>query len=223
MKLLAYHGDPKIKEHYLSRVRAHAAADEILHGRFWEGGKGCAVGCTIHSADHARYETELGIPRQIAHLEDQIFEMLWPDIARKWPERFLAAIPVGADLAPIIPEFLIWTLTDPKDGILALALVDDHAMVLKIAELYERRLKGDEPTDSDWNAAGDALSKAPDSNTSHTARAVWEAREAGSAKAAARAAWVALEAWAVQDDDAEEKFPQRQADKLIDLLKAVPV
>jgi hypothetical protein len=41
--LRAFHGDPAIKATYLARVHAHAAADEIVQGKYWEGGKGCAV------------------------------------------------------------------------------------------------------------------------------------------------------------------------------------
>jgi hypothetical protein len=53
--LRAFHGDPKIRNRYLKRVRAHAAADQIIHGTYWQEGRGCAVGCTIHSDDHAAY------------------------------------------------------------------------------------------------------------------------------------------------------------------------
>ena len=69
-KLIAFHGKQSVKDFYIERVRAHAAADEIIHGKYWENGKGCAVGCTIHSRTHARYETELGIPLALARLED---------------------------------------------------------------------------------------------------------------------------------------------------------
>lgn len=64
--LIAYHGDPAIKAKYLTRIQAHEAADEIIHGKYWENGKGCAVGCTVHSNSHAAFETELGIPRMLA-------------------------------------------------------------------------------------------------------------------------------------------------------------
>jgi len=60
--LIAYHGNPKIKEKYLKRVKAHAKADRLIQGIGWENGKGCAVGCTLEAYDHAAYETELGIP-----------------------------------------------------------------------------------------------------------------------------------------------------------------
>lgn len=42
--LLAFHGDPKVKAKYLRRVRAHEKADEIIHGVYWEKGRGCGVG-----------------------------------------------------------------------------------------------------------------------------------------------------------------------------------
>ena len=73
--MIAFHNDPTIKEKYLSRVTEHERADEIVKGQYWENGKGCAVGCTIHSGNHAAYETELGIPRWMARLEDCISEV----------------------------------------------------------------------------------------------------------------------------------------------------
>ena len=40
-KLLAFHNDPEIKAKYVARVKAHAEADEIIKGKYWEDGKGC--------------------------------------------------------------------------------------------------------------------------------------------------------------------------------------
>lgn len=56
-KLKAFHGDKKIKAKYLARVKAHYEADEIISGKYWENGKGCAVGCTVeaNSNAHDRY------------------------------------------------------------------------------------------------------------------------------------------------------------------------
>src|SRR5258707_9315460 len=113
-KLLSFHGKPEIKEFYLARVRAHRAADEIIHGTYWEKGKGCAVGCTIHSGTHSAYEIELGIPRELAHMEDGIFESLSNGRSSAWPEDFLSATPVGIDLSLVWPRFTLWTLIDPE-------------------------------------------------------------------------------------------------------------
>ena len=92
MILRAFHNDPAIKAKYLARVRAHRLADELIHGTYWQYGKGCAVGCTIHSSNHAAYETELGIPEILARLEDGLFEALPNGEAKVWPEAFLKAI-----------------------------------------------------------------------------------------------------------------------------------
>jgi hypothetical protein len=50
--MLSFHSDPSIKSNYITRVAGHADADEIVKGRYWENGKGCAVGCTIHGDVH---------------------------------------------------------------------------------------------------------------------------------------------------------------------------
>src|SRR5260370_14194673 len=112
--LLAYHGEPAIKDKYLARVAAHRAADQIIHGKYWENGKGCAVGCTIHSGNHAAYETELGIPVMLARLEDVIFEGMGNGNASTWPERFLSAIRPSADLSLVGWKFLLWLFEDTQ-------------------------------------------------------------------------------------------------------------
>jgi hypothetical protein len=110
--MLAYHNDPKIKTDILAQLARHRVADEIVKGRYWEDGKGCAVGCTLHSGNHAEYETRFGIPQMLARLEDCIFEGLPVEDARQWPERFMGAIQPGADLSRVGWQFLHWLLTD---------------------------------------------------------------------------------------------------------------
>jgi hypothetical protein len=114
--MLSYHSDPAIKARYLARVEGHAAADEIIKGQYWETGKGCAVGCTVHGASHADFERELGIPQMLAWLEDVIFEGLPNRAAKTWPERFLSSIEPGADLSPVGWQLLHWLLTGSGFG-----------------------------------------------------------------------------------------------------------
>ena len=108
----AFHNDPLIKAQYIARVRSHREAERLIKGVGWDNGRGCAVGCTLEAYDHARYPIELGIPEALARLEDAVFERLpeneWP----LWPEKFLDAIPVGAELEFIQWQFLHWLLTD---------------------------------------------------------------------------------------------------------------
>lgn len=109
-RLIAFHGKREIKDKYLARVRAHKKADQLVQGVYWERGKGCGVGCTIHSDNHAKYERLLGIPEQLARMEDSIFERLPLEEAVKWPVQFLAAIRVGADLTEVPAQMGYWLL-----------------------------------------------------------------------------------------------------------------
>lgn len=106
----AFHNDKKIQKKFLTRIRAHAKADELVKGKYWENGHGCAVGCTIHGSNHADYETELGIPEWLARVEDTFFENLPAEIAKAWPVKFLEAVNIGSDLSKIKAPFMIYIL-----------------------------------------------------------------------------------------------------------------
>ena len=111
-KMLSYHNDPKIKEAIIKKLVRHYELDEIVQGTYWENGKGCAIGCTIDSNDHAEYEKRFGIPEILARLEDRIFEGLALGDAKEWPIQFMKAIPVGVDLSRVQYKFMHWLLTD---------------------------------------------------------------------------------------------------------------
>ena len=120
MTLTAYHNDHKVKADLLSSLKAHAKADRIVKGQYWEDGKGCAVGCTLDSVghashcDHMAYERKLGIPVMLARLEDTIFEGLSNGDAKEWPIMFAQAIKPGADLSRVGWKFQHWILTGSR-------------------------------------------------------------------------------------------------------------
>ena len=237
--MLAFYNDQAIKDKYLSRVRLHRAADEIVKGQYWEGGKGCAVGCTVHSSDHLAYETELGIPRIIARLEDRIFENLPNELAMTWPERFLDAIPVGKDLSRVWPKFAIFLLTDPTQ------CNSRHEQCGIVAGHYQTTLDGGTV---DWfaaaaaadayaasayaaAAAADAAADAAAASAAYAAAAAYAyaayayaasaaaAAAAADAAAAAAAADAAAAAYAYRS--AKEKAYIAQSEKLLELLAEV--
>jgi len=141
--MTAFHGDPAIKEKYLARIAKHREMDELQRGLTGQDGRGCAVWCTLNKYEHAAYETELGIPRAIARLEDELFESLPLDVAMEWPQRFLAAIRPGADLSLVIAKFFVWLLVDPADGVLKFAKPPkSRAAIEQIAALYTRKANG---------------------------------------------------------------------------------
>jgi len=138
-KVLAFHNDPAIKEKYISWVKAHYVQDEIIKGKYWQDGKGCAVGCTVHSSKHDSYETELGISWRWALAEDGIFEALPNDQAKEFPLQFLEAIPVGADTEIAFRKFIIWTIGDKKDGLLTVIKNTEYRNILeRTLELYKQ-------------------------------------------------------------------------------------
>ena len=202
----SFHGDPKIKETYLTRIRAHAAADEIIKGKYWENGKGCAVGCTVHSSDHAAYEEELGIPRILARLEDGIFESLPNDLAMTWPVRFLEAVPVGVDLSLVWPKFAVWMLNDSEYGVIRFANSERTIKAIQtVVDLYQKKIDGISVSDEQWKAAASASAA--------------YAASASAASAAYAAASASAYASAAASAYARTKLRIAQSEKLLELLK----
>lgn len=111
----AFLDSKEVQEKYLNRIRKHAKADEFAKGIYWENGKGCAVGCTVHSSDHSDYETELGIPKWVAKLEDRIFEGLPNARAKLWPVEFLESVNIGSDLNKIKIPMLIFIVESARE------------------------------------------------------------------------------------------------------------
>lgn len=156
----AFHGEQTIKDEFIARIRTHCAADSLMQGHYWDGARGCAVGCTLEQADnfsgsiHTEYEPQLGIPAVVARLEDSVFENLHDEHDwRAWPEQFLTAIPVGADLSLVWPEFALWLLRG------ALASTNDvrapvHDVSIQIVDrvgcLYARQIDGAMPSQMEW-------------------------------------------------------------------------
>ena len=199
--MLAYHNDPAIKSKLLTDLQTHADHDQLVKGQYWENGKGCAVGCTLHSlgaagraSNHAEYETRLGIPQMLAQLEDRIFEGLPNADAMRWPMRFSAAINPGADLSLVGWKWLHWLLTE---GLLRVNDAASNAAIKQCSDVLLPLMRG-EPVD---HAAADAAARAAYAAAHAAAHAAARAAHAAAyaaayaaARAAARAAGAAVRA-----------------------------
>jgi hypothetical protein len=226
LTLTAYLGDPALKDRVLTGLAAHAAAEELVRGVYFEQGvddgkvRACSIGCTLHDLnpqlpanDHARFVSELGIPAQIAHLIDAIFEAQ-PDntAAAAWSQRIMAAIPVGADLTGVWDRYALWML----DGLVA----DGHdpdGVVSNMAGLFRRAVNGDNPDEREWDRAARAA---------WAAWAAWDARDAGDAGDAwaARAAWAARDARDARNaGDAWAALAAESTDQLVKLVSEAPM
>jgi len=150
--LRAFHNTIQIRQMYVERVLAHQLANEIMQGTSWKENAAGAVGCTLESNQHRRYEEELGIPRHLAYLEDRIFEGLpWKE-ARGFPFAFLTSIAVGADLSLVPAHILLWLLIDPEQGVLRFVGKQGQAIV-DVASLYQRVIAEESVSTQDWLVA----------------------------------------------------------------------
>lgn len=225
--LKAYHGKPTLKQALLKELAAHRKADQLIKGTYWDGGKGCAVGCTIDSlariegladlerGNHALYERYLGIPEPLARIEDGIFEGLPNALAQRWPEQFSAAIRPGADLSMVWVKF-VHNLLTAKTGGVQRQIARRPALkpsVDRVVALYARWIKGDKPPVAEWQQARSAA--AADAADAAAAAAYAAADAAAAAYAAAAAADAAAAAAAVRS-----KERVRQANALLRLLRA---
>lgn len=205
----AFVDTPVSKEQLLASLASHREKDRLVKGQYWEEGKGCAVGCSIHDfapgeeEHHSYYEKLFGIPESLARLEDNIFENLPNGEAQEWPERFVQAVRPGADLSQVADRWLLWLLSGDESP---LARWRDEPHIQAVATLYKRKLAGDSPTLEEWKAAGEAAEAAARAAAEAAARDVAAARDA--ARAAGEAAWdaagaaawdAARAAWAAGD------------------------
>lgn len=154
--MISFFGSQCLRDAVVERVREHQRLDQIAQLIYWDGSKGCAIGCVLHSGEHMAFEQQLGLPVFLAYLDEQIFENLPLDEAKAWPLRFIEAVPVGVDLELVFPRFMHWLLSDP-DGVRQYADARTVPIMDTIVAMYARRIDG-MPFDGD--AAGAAAGAA---------------------------------------------------------------
>jgi hypothetical protein len=218
--MIAYHGKPAIKAKYVKRMKAHIAADELIHGATegkikGDGFKGCAVTCCFEKYQHSLAPVEIGYPEQLSQLHDAIFEGLKAPADQKFALEFLSVVKEGADLSLVWSRFAIWLLADEKHGTRRFCDERGKAATDAVAALHQQRIDGSEPSAAAWAAASaaarDAASAAAwDAAWDAAWAAAWAAASAAASAAARDAAWDA--AW-----DAHYVV---MAAKLIELLRS---
>ena len=237
--MLAFKNTLVSKNDALAQIKMHYDADEIVKGKYWENGRGCAVGCQIHGSDHAQYETRFGIPQMLARLEDRIFEGLPNGKAKAWPVRFMQAIKPGADLSTVGWEFQyrlqINNLKFAKKHKFPKDVIDAIKLVIDVLEPMTKGKKVDESAArSAESAASAASAESAARSAAWSARsAAWSAESAASAarsaarsaesaarSAAENAAWSAESAAENAASAAENAAYEEMADLLIEIIEA---
>ncbi len=228
--MLAFHKDKAVKAKYLARIQAHRKADELRSGFYWEErgeGRfmGCAVGCILHSSNHANAEREIGVPSALARLLDRLFESLWrsdQEFAKGLPERFIKAPKVGADLTLVWAKFAHWMLLDLEAGVIRFAKTErTKAAIQNVGALYQRWIAGDKPATAEWESVRSAAADAAYAYAAAAADDAYAYAYAAAAAAAyAYAAAAAAYAYAAAADAyARSKHYKLMANKLISLME----
>jgi hypothetical protein len=152
--MLTFHNDQKIKDKYIARLKAHYEADEIIQGKYWENGKGDAIGCTVHSSDWHKYEKELGINNIYAQLENRIFMYMEGQDGKKFPVQFLESIPVGiADdvmYKNVFCKFMYWLLTHKDYGLIKCAYGEERKEFIYLSKLLKIVIDGGDVDHDEW-------------------------------------------------------------------------
>ena len=197
--MIAYNNDEKVKSKYVARMRAHIKADELVQGTGFESNgktRGCAVGCTLDRYDHKGFETELGIPEDVARLFDTLFEGLPVKNAPEFALDFLLAVKPGSDLTRIRFKFCAFLMREALARVEALTLNADLKKqvidaIWRSLKLNEEAGEGGVVSANRWSAARSAARSARSAARSAVRSAAWSAGNA--AESAARSARSAAE------------------------------
>jgi hypothetical protein len=106
-----------------AEVKHHVACDAIQQGCYWDGSRGCFIGCLSHSSDPAKVQDKYGLPIMLQRIAESIFESL----PLKEAQAFFAAFPTAVgcdnkDLSKVGWQFLaseLRSLPPQPDGITA--------------------------------------------------------------------------------------------------------
>ena len=219
--------DAQLASVVMAELQWHYEQDCIVKGKYWENGKGCAVGCLLKGSNHIEYEKSFGIPVMLAHLEDGMFEGLPKSDAALFPLDFMGAcMTVGKTRKQRMKKLNVvgwqlfhWVLTEelPKTIIGNGDVYDNvRKAIAQCADVLVPLTKGKKVNKKQARAAV------------HTARAARVARVARAARVAAYAARVAAYAAVPASADAANAAARvaaykRMADKLIELIKLAGV
>jgi len=108
----SFFGSGQFKEAVRARVQRHHDTDTVRQGVYFReddlgpsGGRGCFIGCALHSGKHADFASLLGMSSWFARMGEAFFEHSDAEVARGMPLPVYDAIKPGVDLTPIGEQY----------------------------------------------------------------------------------------------------------------------
>lgn len=189
----AFYGDATLRDAVVERVKKRILADQIVTGLapvYDEAASVCSLmGAAVQSDDMERYEGTLSIPAHVARLEEVVHGFLSQEITDaegnksyvlreptlNYPLDWLKAIPLGADLQLVTPEFIRWFLLDIADAPQPYGVVVNDAAktsAREIASLYAQAARGEPPTAEVWKQARKKVSEVEQSQSAAVRKSI---------------------------------------------------
>jgi hypothetical protein len=181
------------QETFAEMARRHRDADMLVADTFkMIDGQACSIGCFCHDyglkpSDFSGLAEITGYPEAAHYLQEAIFEGL-PEAERAdWHVAFAEKAATVTDWQAVIDKTVLASLriAEPHD-------TSESKVVSAVIDLYERRLSGDNPNDTEW-ASAEADARAASGAAWAAAWDAWAAaaaarpaRDAAAAAAAAR-------------------------------------
>ncbi len=173
-----------IREKHVRLAKHHRDADMLIDGVYWDGGRGCSVGCLAHDlgtrpGDQKALADALDVPEWLIRLADGVFEGLPAALRRDWHVRWAEACAARhRDWQTVHHDVMV--------GILRIA--ERHAgdalpAVVTVRRLHEDRAPADDPQ---WAAAWRAVRAAARDATWAAVWAAARAAEWGASRGAAK-------------------------------------
>jgi hypothetical protein len=122
----------------------------------------------------------------------------------------------------ILDQFMVWLLSDERQGVIRFASENGKAAIERVTKLYERRLLGEVVSDEEWDMAwGQAMGADSGSNRSQdfASRTAGDRALEAVGKAANAEAWAAENPTEAQTERAYHEAYARMLRKLINLLE----
>lgn len=223
-----YHNDDQLKERAIASAIWHRQQDKLKREQYWDGERGCAIGCHAHHLNNKahfvgwRQQQQIvadgyGWPIWLVDIEDFLFESMTRWASALFPELVCRAVPVGVDLARA--RFLL--MVELLEIVLPYANEKEAEIIKQVQLLCQRAGTGEELSEPDWEPLQGVLHSMPypqmDSNVLAVVRSI------------ARPAWwpdftftvaTAVKATVFVDDAPEKQrdIADRIANKLLELL-----
>lgn len=134
----SFHSDNKIKEKYLDILQKKYESGGFAKSGLKEYGISVFDAIFFPEDKKSLFETELGLPKWLAHLEDQIGSRIPNSYGTDYPIKFLNAIPVGIHrekLQSVYHKFCVFILENVCKG------TDDPLVSKEIADIISLHKK----------------------------------------------------------------------------------